>query len=234
MGVSAGPCHACDAVRDHLRRGDRQVERVPVRADIATCGNSGGAWSNRSEGDGSDRDSTRRSGGQRPAAPQRRTGGGRLRLSGFDSAMASRIAASRLPACHLARAPSREVQRRAVVHRGTHERQAERDVHGVGEVVVLQHRQALIVVHGEHRVRVRELRRDEGGVRGYRAAQAHPSCRKSRITGSITSISSRPRCPDSPAWGFRPRTRIRGSAMPNVLLQIVVQHFAALPSTARA
>ena len=30
----------------------------------------------------------------------------------------------------------------------------------------------------------------------------------------MTSISSRPRCPPSPAWGFRPQTRMRGCAMP--------------------
>jgi hypothetical protein len=48
----------------------------------------------------------------------------------------------------------------------------------MGEITVLQHRQALIVIHGEDRVHVRELRRDEGGVRGYRAAQAHPPCRQ--------------------------------------------------------
>ena len=35
------------------------------------------------------------------------------------------------------------------------------------------------------------------------------------MAGAMTSISSRPRCPPSPACGLRPQTAIRGAAMPN-------------------
>src|SRR5688572_21787550 len=45
-----------------------------------------------------------------------------------------------------------EVERGAVVDRGAHERQAERDIDAAAEARVLQHRQSLVVVHGEHRV----------------------------------------------------------------------------------
>src|SRR5919198_4509967 len=47
-----------------------------------------------------------------------------------------------------------DVERRAMVHGGAHERQAERYVHPTTEGCVLQHRQALVVVHGEHRIGV--------------------------------------------------------------------------------
>ena len=43
---------------------------------------------------------------------------------------------------------------------------------------------------------------------------ASPSAARSPTAGAMTSISSRPRWPDSPACGLRPATRIRGRAMP--------------------
>src|SRR4051812_34523770 len=45
-----------------------------------------------------------------------------------------------------------QVERRAVVDRRAHERQAERDVDAAAEARVLQHRQSLVVVHGERAV----------------------------------------------------------------------------------
>src|SRR2546426_2135573 len=47
-----------------------------------------------------------------------------------------------------------EVERSAVVDRGAHERQAEGDVHALAEACVLEHRQSLVVIHGEHGVGV--------------------------------------------------------------------------------
>src|SRR5204863_6609191 len=44
-----------------------------------------------------------------------------------------------------------EVERGAVVDRGAHERQPERDVYALPEARVLQHRQPLVVVHRQHR-----------------------------------------------------------------------------------
>src|SRR5438132_8216730 len=45
-----------------------------------------------------------------------------------------------------------EIERRAVVDRRADERQAERDVHAAAEARVLQHRQSLVVIHGEHAI----------------------------------------------------------------------------------
>src|SRR5512145_618820 len=45
-----------------------------------------------------------------------------------------------------------DVERGAVVDRGAHERQTERHVHALTESGVFQHRQSLIVVHGEKTV----------------------------------------------------------------------------------
>ena len=42
-----------------------------------------------------------------------------------------------------------------------------------------------------------------------------PRCRASAIAGAMTSISSRPRWPSSPACGLRPQTARRGASMPN-------------------
>src|SRR5439155_738054 len=40
-----------------------------------------------------------------------------------------------------------------------------------------------------------------------------PAARAAAITGAMTSASSWPRWPDSPLWGLRPATRMRGRAM---------------------
>jgi hypothetical protein len=55
-----------------------------------------------------------------------------------------------------------------VVYRGAHERQAQRDVHASAEARVLEHRQTLVVVHREHRVRLLEAVRHEQRVGRHR------------------------------------------------------------------
>src|SRR3989441_5377960 len=45
-----------------------------------------------------------------------------------------------------------KIERRAVVDGRADERQAERDVHAAAEARVLQHRQSLVVIHGEHAI----------------------------------------------------------------------------------
>ena len=66
-----------------------------------------------------------------------------------------------------------EVERRAVVHRGAHDGQPQRHVHRVAEAGVLEHRQALVVVHGQHHVVVRQRARHEHGVGRQRAVDQH-------------------------------------------------------------
>src|SRR3569832_229245 len=51
---------------------------------------------------------------------------------------------------------------------------------------------------------------------GWGPRRSRPSLRRRSSTGSMMSISSRPKWPDSPAWGLRPATAIRGRAMPNL------------------
>ena len=50
---------------------------------------------------------------------------------------------------------------------------------------------------------------------GSGPARSIPSARSRSSTGEISSISSRPMRPPSPACGFSPATAIRGCAMPN-------------------
>ncbi len=45
--------------------------------------------------------------------------------------------------------------------------------------------------------------------------KSRPSARSSSMTGCRMSISSRPKCPDSPACGFKPSTAMRGRARSN-------------------
>src|SRR2546422_8083894 len=45
-----------------------------------------------------------------------------------------------------------KIERRAVVDGSSDERQAEGDVHAAAEARVLQHRQSLVVIHGEHAI----------------------------------------------------------------------------------
>ena len=97
-----------------------------------------------------------------------------------------------------------ERQRGAVIDRSAHDGQAERHVHGVAEAGVLDHRQALVVEHREHCIGLLQHVRREGGVGGRGADQLHASLAQCvRSAGAMTSISSRPRWPDSPACGFK-------------------------------
>ena len=57
-----------------------------------------------------------------------------------------------------------------MIDRGADQRQAERDVDREAEALVLQHRQPLIVVHREHRVRVPQLRLGEQRIGRQRFA----------------------------------------------------------------
>ena len=50
---------------------------------------------------------------------------------------------------------------------------------------------------------------------GSGPTRSMPSPRKRASTGSMTSISSRPRWPDSPACGLSPATAMRGRTTPN-------------------
>ena len=59
-----------------------------------------------------------------------------------------------------------QIQRRAVIHRGAHQRQAEGDIDGVAESLVFEHRQALVVVHRQHCVGTLQMGCGEQGVRG--------------------------------------------------------------------
>ena len=94
-----------------------------------------------------------------------------------------------------------EVERGAVVDRGAHDRQAERHVDGVAEARVLQHRQALVVIHREHGVAVRELRA------GRKAVSAGTGPREPQ-PGAAQAARAPARSPRSPRGpGARPRRR---------------------------
>src|SRR5690606_19831169 len=51
---------------------------------------------------------------------------------------------------------------------------------------------------------------------GSGPVRSRPAVRSAPSAGMMTSISSRPRWPPSPACGLRPLTRMRGRAMPNL------------------
>ena len=73
-------------------------------------------------------------------------------------------AARRLPRSAPVR--PRQVQGRAVIHGGADDGQAQGDVDGVPEAQVLEHRQALVVIHGRDTQSVSaRCGRDEGRVR---------------------------------------------------------------------
>ena len=58
-----------------------------------------------------------------------------------------------------------------MVDRGAHDGQAERHIHAGAEARKLEHRQALVVIHGEHAIDVGEQARLEQGVGRVRAAR---------------------------------------------------------------
>src|SRR3989449_5979659 len=68
-------------------------------------------------------------------------------------------------------AGSSELEGGAVVDRSTHERQAEGHVHAASEARVFEHREALVVVHGERAIGGAQPLRHEQRVRGNRAAR---------------------------------------------------------------
>src|SRR5256885_13212369 len=68
-------------------------------------------------------------------------------------------------------AGSGELEGSAVVDRGAHERQAEGHVHAASEARVFEHREALVMVHGEHAIGAAQPLRHEQRVSGNRAAR---------------------------------------------------------------
>ena len=58
-----------------------------------------------------------------------------------------------------------------MIDRGAHERQPKRDVHAAAEGRVLQDRQALVVIHGEHRIGVFQPLGHKQRIGRYRAAR---------------------------------------------------------------
>src|SRR2546425_10745350 len=68
-------------------------------------------------------------------------------------------------------AGSRELERSPVVDRSTHERQAEGHVHSASKARVFEHREALVMVHGERAIGVLQPLGHEQRVRGNRTAR---------------------------------------------------------------
>src|SRR2546427_12979143 len=68
-------------------------------------------------------------------------------------------------------AGSRELERGAVIDRRTHERQAEGHVHAASEARVFEHREALVMVHGERAIGGAQPLRHEQRVSGNRATR---------------------------------------------------------------
>src|SRR6266404_1406920 len=68
-------------------------------------------------------------------------------------------------------AGSGELERGAVIDRSTHERQAEGHVHSASKARVFEHREALVMVHGERAIGVLQPLGHEQRVRGNRTAR---------------------------------------------------------------
>ena len=122
----------------------------------------------------------------------------------------------------------RRVERRAVIDRGAHDRQAERDVDGVAEARVLEHRQALVVVHRE---RPRRCRPSCAGVNAVSAG-----------TGPRTAMPSAARASRGPARsprsprgrGGRPRRRADSGRRPGCAAPAIPKPRAQVRDRARA
>ena len=126
----------------------------------------------------------------------------------------SASAASMLGACERL-AGAGQIERRAVIGRGAHDRQAEGDVDALVERDGLDRDQRLIVIHGDHRIVFPPVRQMEDRVRRERARRHASRCAAGRRPpGAMMSRSSVPMLPLSPACGLRPVTAICGSAMP--------------------
>ena len=73
-----------------------------------------------------------------------------------------------------------QIQRRAVIDRGAHDGQSQGNVDGLTEAGVLEHRQSLVVIHGQHGVVAFEMARHEQRVRRYRAVHIQALCARLR------------------------------------------------------
>ena len=114
-----------------------------------------------------------------------------------------------------ARAGAGDVEGRAVVGRGAHERQAERHVDRVVEGQRLDRDQRLVVIHAERRVVGRARRCVEHGVGRQRPARVDALGRAAARPPARRCARPRRRSRrSSPACGLRPATARRGRAMP--------------------
>lgn len=77
----------------------------------------------------------------------------------------------RIQTPHIRLPRSRQIQRRAVIHRGADDRHAERDVDAAAEAGVFEDGEALVVVHGEEGVAVFQVVLAEHGVGGEGAGE---------------------------------------------------------------
>ena len=164
---------------------------------------------------------TSRSGGRSSIGAHQRYGTPR---DGRDAALRGLGRAARRPrreACSaairlagLALAGAGDVERGAVVGRGAHERQAERDVDRMVEGQRLDRDQRLVVIHAERGVVGRARRRVEHGVGRQRPARVDAVGAQPLDRGRTIAQSSSPSAPSSPACGLRPATASRGRAMP--------------------
>ena len=110
-----------------------------------------------------------------------------------------------------------------MVGRGAHEVEAERHVDPALEVDGLDRDQRLVVVHADRGVVAGARRRDGTSCRPSAGRRAACPRRASRATtGAITSISSRPIAPPSPACGLSPATAMRGAAIPKSAVERAV------------
>src|SRR5256885_4207121 len=114
-------------------------------------------------------------------------------------------------------AGSGELERGAVVDRSTHERQAEGHVHAASEARVFEHREALVMVHGERAIGGAQPLRHEQRVSGNRAARRDARGRgggNGGAGGPHVLSPPRPRLPPRPGVSPDPHTRPRGAGAP--------------------
>ena len=122
-----------------------------------------------------------------------------------------------------------DVERGAVVGRGAHEGQAERDVDRFVEGERLDRDQRLIVIHAERGV-VGLAARPRGTSCRPAAARARRCLRDASCAtaGAMMSRSSSPSVPSSPACGLSPATASRGSRDAEARVQIARDDAAGL------
>ena len=109
-------------------------------------------------------------------------------------------------------AASRQAQRCSVIDAGAQNRQPQGDIHAIAEARVLDHRQALIMVHRDDDVGALQESRGKCRIRGHRPLDVQALRLQFENHRLYDSISSRPKCPDSPACGLSPSTAILGLA----------------------